>query len=68
MKAAAKRILAVGHETVYLYAFEHNVQAMRFYERLGGVQQECIRKDIFGYEVLSRKIVWDNVRTIVASQ
>ena len=68
MKAAAKELLNEGHKTAYLWVFESNEKAIRFYERLGGIQKEQSMKNVFGYDVLSRKIEWDDLSTICENQ
>ena len=65
MKAVAKELINEGHKTAYLWVFESNQKAINFYERLGGVQKEQSMKDVFGYDVLSRKIEWDDLSTIL---
>jgi ribosomal protein S18 acetylase RimI-like enzyme len=65
MRAAAEELLLKGIRTGYLWVFQSNVNAIRFYERLGGVQQECAMKDIFGHQVLSTKIEWADLSTIL---
>ena len=62
MKAAAEELIKKDHKTAYLWVFESNENAIRFYERLGGTQKEQAMKDIFGYEVLSRKICTESRR------
>ena len=47
--------------------FESNEKAKRFYKRLGGIQKELEQKAVFGYEVPSRKIGWDNLSIICES-
>ena len=64
MKAVAKELIHKGHKTAYLWVFESNEKAIRFYERLGGVQKEQSMKTVFGYDILSRKIEWDDIGTI----
>ena len=64
MKAAAKELIQKGHQTAYLWVFESNEKAIRFYERLGGLQKDQTTKNIFGFKVLSRKIEWDNLARI----
>ena len=64
MQAVAKELIKKKHKTAYLWVFESNQKAIRFYERLGGTQKEQAMKNIFGYEVLSRKIEWDNLAII----
>jgi len=68
MKAAAKELINKGHKTAYLWVFESNEKAIRFYERLGGIQKEQLMKNVFGYDVLSRKIEWDDLSTIYETQ
>ena len=68
MKAVAKELIKERHKTAYLWVFESNEKAIRFYERLGGAQQEQARKNVFGYEVLSRKIEWDDLAIICEDQ
>jgi len=67
MQAAAGETVRRGHKSAYLWVFESNQKAIRFYERLGGVQKQSIHRNIFGYEVLSRKIHWDDF-SIVAGK
>jgi ribosomal protein S18 acetylase RimI-like enzyme len=68
MKAVAKELIKKGHNTAYLWVFESNEKAIRFYERLGGLQKEQSMKNLFGYDVLSRKIEWDDISTICQNQ
>jgi len=68
IKAAAKELINKGHKTAYLWVFESNEKAIRFYERLGGVQKEHAGKNVFGYEVQSRKIEWDDITIICKNQ
>jgi ribosomal protein S18 acetylase RimI-like enzyme len=64
MQVLAETLLNNDHKTAYLYVFESNAKAIRFYERLGGIQKEKFYNDIFGYSVLSRRIVWDDLSKI----
>ena len=68
MEAAAKELINAGHKTAYLWVFESNEKAIRFYERLGGIKREQSMKNVFGYDVLSRKIEWDDLSKILESQ
>jgi ribosomal protein S18 acetylase RimI-like enzyme len=61
MKTAARELIDKGHKKAYLWVFESNEKAKRFYKRLGGIQKELEQKAIFGYKVLNRKIVWDDL-------
>ena len=64
MKAVTNELIYNGHKTAYLWVFESNEKAIRFYERLGGVQKEQSIKTVFGYDILSRKIEWDDIGAI----
>jgi ribosomal protein S18 acetylase RimI-like enzyme len=68
LKAVAKELINEGYKTAYLWVFERNEKAIRFYERLGGIQKEQAMKNVFGYDVLSRKIEWDDLSTICENQ
>jgi ribosomal protein S18 acetylase RimI-like enzyme len=68
MKAAAKELINKGYKTAYLWVFQSNEKAIRFYERLGGVQKEESMKNVFGYDVLSRKMEWDDLSKIYENQ
>jgi len=68
MKAVAKELINEGHKTAYLWVFENNIKAIRFYERLGGIQKEQSIKNVFGYDVPSRKIEWDDLSAIFEGQ
>jgi len=64
MRAAARELISRGHQTAYLWVFESNQKAIRFYERFGGVRKEKAIKTVFGYDVLSRKIEWAELSVI----
>jgi len=64
LKSAAKELLAREQKTAYLWVFETNQQAIRFYERLGGVKMEEAPQDIFGYKIPSLKIAWKDLTVI----
>jgi len=64
MQAAARELIERGHKTAYLWVFESNQKAIRFYENLGGIQKEQGWKNIFGHEVLSRRMEWDDLTVI----
>ena len=68
MQAVAIELIKKGHRTAYLWVFESNEKAIRFYEGLGGTQKELAGKNIFGYEVPSRKIEWDALARICENQ
>ena len=65
MAAAAEELINQGHKTAYLWVFESNKKAIRFYTRLGGVQKEKVKREVFGYEILSRKIEWHDLASIL---
>lgn len=65
MQAIAQEIVHRGHRSAYLWVFESNRKAIRFYERLGGVQQDSTYNNLFGYDVLSRKIHWDDITIVL---
>lgn len=60
MQAVAQDLIHKGHHTAYLWVFEENANAVRFYERLGGIPKESAIKNVFGHDVPSRKIEWDD--------
>ena len=63
-----QELINEGHKTAYLWVFEINEKAIRLYERLGGIQKEQSMKNVFGYDVLSRKIEWDDLSKIYGNQ
>ncbi len=65
MQSAAKALLKKGKRTGYLWVFNSNEKAIRFYEKLGGLHKECALKDIFGHTVLSKKFEWDDLSIIL---
>ena len=67
IKTLARELIDKGHKTGYLWVFEGNKNAIRFYERLGGIQKEQAKKTVFGFEILSRKIQWDDLAVISAN-
>ena len=68
MRAVAKELITRGQKTAYLWVFESNQKAIRFYDRLGGVQKGQAMKTVFGYDVLSRKIEWEDLSLICETQ
>lgn len=64
MRAAAARLVALGHATAYLWVFERNKAAIRLYERLGAVQTGRERKTFFGQGVPSVRMEWRDLATI----
>ena len=64
MTAVAKELIKKEHKTAFLWVFESNIKAIRFYEKLGGTQKEHALKNIFGHEVLCRKIEWNDLSKI----
>ena len=68
MSAVVKELINHGHKTAYLWVFESNQKAIQFYERLGGILKEQSMKTVLGYDVLSRKIEWDDLSLISESQ
>jgi ribosomal protein S18 acetylase RimI-like enzyme len=64
MEAAAGRLIARGHSTAYLWVFESNVAAIRFYQRLGAVKGRREMKEIFGHSVPSVRLEWSDLSTI----
>ena len=67
MSAMAQRLISRGKKTAYLWVFESNIRAIRFYEKLGGITERRTDRSVFGYAVMSRRIVWNDVTSIVAS-
>lgn len=65
MRALVEKLIENGHKTAYLWVFESNVKAVKFYHRLGGIQKERSVKDVFGLKVPSIKIEWDDLSRIM---
>ena len=64
LKSAAAELLARAHKSAYLWVFERNPKAIRFYQRMGGVVAAKAPQDIFGYSIPSLKIEWRDLGTI----
>ena len=65
MAEVAEQLISRGHKTAYLWVFDSNRRAIRFYERLGGVQTERAERSVFGYNKRSCKIKWDVLTSIL---
>lgn len=65
MAAMAEQLIRRGHKTAYLWVFQSNSSAVRFYERLDGIQKERAERSVFGYGVMSRKIEWGDLTSIL---
>lgn len=64
MRAAAGRLITLGHSTAYLWVFESNVAAVRFYERLGAVRIRPAMKEFLGQGVLCVRMEWSDLSAI----
>ena len=64
MRAAAERLMSHGHSTAYLWVFESNTDAIRFYERLGAVRVGSAIKEIYGHGVPSVRMEWGDLRAL----
>ena len=65
MKAVAEELINTGQRKAFLWVFEDNKKAIKFYIRLGGIQKEKSMKNVFGYDIPSQKIEWDDISTIL---
>jgi len=65
MRAAGAELIARGHGTAWLWVFADNVRAIAFYERLGGTVIARADKQVFGHQVPSLKIAWDDLRAVI---
>jgi ribosomal protein S18 acetylase RimI-like enzyme len=65
MRAVAEELINNGHNSAYLWVFESNGKAIQFYDRLAGKQKEQSIKTVFGFNVPSRKIEWDDLSLIL---
>ena len=61
LRAAADRLIELGHSTAYLWVFESNADAIRFYERLGAVRVGSAIKEIYGHAVPSVRMDWTDL-------
>ena len=68
MRSAAQKLITQGHTTAYLWVFESNDKAIRFYDRLGGTRTNRVVKNIFDYQVPSWQIDWKDLSRVVSSQ
>ena len=66
LKAMAENLIKEGLNSGYLWVFENNRDAVRFYEKHGGVQKEKKIKRVFGFEIMQRKIEWSNLSKILS--
>jgi hypothetical protein len=57
-----------GHATAFLWVFEKNRRAVRFYERLGGEVREREVKPVFGHAMPSVKVVWSDLSVIIGHE
>jgi ribosomal protein S18 acetylase RimI-like enzyme len=65
MVAAAEALLCRGKSTAYLWVFEQNRRAVRFYERLGGVVVARMMQPTVGHDLPDLKVVWSDLSVIV---
>lgn len=64
MDSAAEELLKKGKKSAYLWVFNSNENAIRFYRKLGGVQTDYSMKEIFGHKVFSQKFEWEDLSAI----
>ena len=67
MRAAARDLCRMGHNTAWLWAVCANAGAIRFYERLGGICSDRGEHEIAGISVATVKIHWPNLRCLLTS-
>ena len=65
LKSAAGALLKKEKNSGYLWVFNTNENAIRFYQKLGGVQTDYSMKEIFGHKVFSQKFEWKDLSAIV---
>jgi ribosomal protein S18 acetylase RimI-like enzyme len=65
MESAAEALIMKGKRSGYLWVFNSNESAIRFYKKLGGVQTDYSMKDFFGHKVSSQKLEWGDLSAIV---
>ena len=68
MALAARQMIQQGHKTAYLWVVENNTQAIRLYERLGGICTDRKPKDLFGHAVPNIKIEWPDISTLFSNE
>lgn len=61
MATAAEHLIRQGHSTAYLWVIVENKEALKFYERLGGVPEVYETKEMFGHKSLCAKVVWADI-------
>ncbi|MGH6900454.1 MAG: GNAT family N-acetyltransferase [Geminicoccaceae bacterium] len=68
MVAAAEELLRRGKSTAYLWVFEQNRRAVRFYESLGGVVVARVMQPTVGHDLPDLKVVWSDLSVIARQQ
>jgi hypothetical protein len=68
MESAAEALIMKGKRSGYLWVFNSNESAIRFYKKLGGVQTDYSMKDFFGHKISSQKLEWGDLSAIITPQ
>lgn len=68
MESAAEALIMKGKRSGYLWVFNSNERAIRFYKKLGGVQTDYSMKDFFGHKILCQKLEWRDLSSIITRQ
>ena len=64
MRAAACQLIELGHVSAYLWVFENNTGAIRFYKRLGAAIVNRKTKTFFGRDVPNVRMEWNDLSAI----
>lgn len=64
MRAAACQLIELGHVSAYLWVFENNTGAIRFYKRLGAAIVNRKTKTFFGHDVPNVRMEWTDLSAI----
>jgi ribosomal protein S18 acetylase RimI-like enzyme len=61
MRDAVRRLVQAGHKSAYLWVVASNSDAIRFYQRLGGVESARADKDLFEHPAPHIKMTWTDL-------
>ncbi|TNF57830.1 MAG: GNAT family N-acetyltransferase [Rhodobacteraceae bacterium] len=66
MAAGAARLLAAGHDRLWLKVMDRNLRGRAFYRRLGGVESAAFDDALLGRTVRARAFRWDGLGALAA--
>lgn len=68
MRAAATRLIALGHTSAMLTVITNNAPAVAFYDKIGGIRGPAQDEKLYGEPVQTYPVTWDDLQALSAGK